>query len=385
MEPRIWLHLSRGYLLFKRGCFGGAYKDALTAHKAMLMWLASLKLDSVTFGTMWTFELRLKIRAAYRLGLYQTCREEEARYVHGAKKAPGQKIGDSTITPMAHYEPRIAQHLREQRGEVDWETIPRDMNGKRLHTADYYGPVEIRTTKGAQRGVVATTDIKAGTVLIKESPFFTWRTEPSDWNVIQPATEGNRLEIGNPIRVVGAALGNAANDPSMASTLRALHPIDLTDITDLCLTEEARVKAFAKGDFHSVNPATLHLKLRLNCFGSTEGGSLFRYISMLNHACAANTVKVAYGDVSSYLIPLSNQTNFQTRTISEFRVADPIPGRHGQSLAQYCQGRGNHHQLRRELSPLFEQDRKSQDELGYRTMLLCSLPSRPRRQLYRAR
>ncbi|ORX34581.1 hypothetical protein BD324DRAFT_653352 [Kockovaella imperatae] len=162
-------------------------------------------------------------------------------------------------------------------------------SGRAIDTSngDYVGPVAVRKIPNKGRGLVVTSNVKAGTLLFSETAAI--RGGSSKQGVLSSISEvsgvRDRVDVGLAERAVEAFIA----DPSRILVMDALMP--RPSRSSPILTDEQRLEVILAGP-PPVDIQDTVRRVTVNSFGgSVEKGSLtFGLASMANHSCIESTV-----------------------------------------------------------------------------------------------
>ena len=291
IEAEVTLRLNRALAYLHDGLFGPCLRDCLT--------IETLTRRAATFTMTPAQKLKVafrKLQASYELRLYETATitfEACERFELDKDK-------------LATWKERLRLRSEEERGQFgllfdSWRNLKWSSSTK-FDIADYRGPIAVREIKGKGRGLVVTSDVSAGTILLVEKPMVEVIGAQTAGVVIisknvAKSSNYNQADNGITCACVRALLA----DPSKALAFEGLCNRPLREAPTA--TEDERVKAILEG-LGPVDPADLFQKFLLN--GYSDGDPerldvnirLFPLFSLINHSCLETVVLHEIGDVS---------------------------------------------------------------------------------------
>uniref|UniRef100_A0A914Z682 SET domain-containing protein n=1 Tax=Panagrolaimus superbus TaxID=310955 RepID=A0A914Z682_9BILA len=198
---------------------------------------------------------------------------------------------------------RATARLAEQKyGKYDFKAMLLQSKKQKpqLDVADYVGPIEIANIPGKGRGIVATKNIKEGTLLAVEKAFSSGFSQ--DFPVsLEPVFLGDLSAQAQMLQVI-QTMKNLQNNPQKAEELYGLYAgdemkqtenvppgiIDAAKIQQIC-----SLNRWGSGCDNLANVYNLDGQLQED----TENSNLFILPSYFNHSCLANSFRTFYGDV----------------------------------------------------------------------------------------
>ncbi|KAH9937991.1 uncharacterized protein B0H18DRAFT_965005 [Fomitopsis serialis] len=222
-----------------------------------------------------------------------------------------QHRGSSTNNAEdANWIRRCEDRLRESStGKYDWAKLfEESQRTSRLDAADYTGPVEVKDVPGHGRGIVATKDIAAGELLVRDLRADMWRTALN----CKTSSFMTRSQCANIAKAAQTIYGNPdvyaqvlhlyagpdyplppVTSPPSRLDLRPVEPLEPTINLDV-----GRLEAICL--YNSFDQCSLHLA----GYEYAEDGDMWHspnalhlLPSLLNHSCAGNARVVVFGDI----------------------------------------------------------------------------------------
>uniref|UniRef100_A0A914Q7I5 SET domain-containing protein n=1 Tax=Panagrolaimus davidi TaxID=227884 RepID=A0A914Q7I5_9BILA len=179
---------------------------------------------------------------------------------------------------------RVSDRLAElNHGSFDFKKLCVETEESDLDIADYKGPIEIADIPGKGRGIIATKDIKEGTLLVVSKPFASGYKKdlPEEFIPFLPN------DLPQRIAQFTETIKNLQNNPEQANEVYKLYAGD-----NVAKYEDI---PFGVIDAQRIQQICFH-----NPFGIVdESADAHSFIlpSYFNHSCLANAVQSFYGGV----------------------------------------------------------------------------------------
>uniref|UniRef100_A0AC34FTA6 SET domain-containing protein n=1 Tax=Panagrolaimus sp. ES5 TaxID=591445 RepID=A0AC34FTA6_9BILA len=223
-----------------------------------------------------------KEKALYRMGLaaYGMREWENAanHFLELLKEFPNNEEASKQLK-------LATSRLAEQKfGKFDLKKIYIESKKEKpkIDVADFAGPIEIVNIPGKGRGVIASKDIKAGTLLVVSKAFSSGYSQDFPENLHSVSQKD-----GSQMLQVIKTMENLKNNPQRAKEVYDLYAGDMG------------VEEIPEG---VIDAARIHRISEINRFAGDAsannfGCALFILPSYFNHACIANARKIIYHDV----------------------------------------------------------------------------------------
>uniref|UniRef100_A0AC35F0H7 SET domain-containing protein n=1 Tax=Panagrolaimus sp. PS1159 TaxID=55785 RepID=A0AC35F0H7_9BILA len=187
--------------------------------------------------------------------------------------------------------------LSEQRnGKFDFKSMLLESKKEKaaIDVSDYTGPIKIANIPGKGRGIIATEDIKEGTLLAVSKAFASGYSQ--DFPPILFAIDLIRKEGGNAAQMlqIVRVMQNLQNNPQRAAEVYDLYAGDMKQDEEIPfgIIDAARIQKISSYNRFSSKEWDAE-KLEL----PNEDSHLFILPSYFNHSCLANANRTFYGDV----------------------------------------------------------------------------------------
>jgi tetratricopeptide (TPR) repeat protein len=267
-QGNLALLWKKAKLLFRRGRFFEAYEHAkasICSHEKCL---------------------RLMAQSAYGMRKWQLAKE----YYQSLTQIPSSH--DFAICELEKCEQRIQESMT---GEYDIRTmlkLTRDSILTRqalfFDVSDYVGPISVVDIRGKGKGLVATVDIKEGTLLLAEKAFAIGHND--DHRMLFGTGLTNMVNIIRTIRL----------SPHRTSELYSLYPgpdIDRNEHLPDGIIDITRIHMIERMNSFNWENELFYPMKDLQRDGCARACVLWITASFLNHSCVANTHRLMFGDI----------------------------------------------------------------------------------------